>query len=179
MVVKLIIEGTADTKNGDLRKGFNKLLGKKLNSRMPRIIMGDGKSQAIDKFRNSDDSLLLCDLDGPENIRAKEIIAHELETESNSVFFMIQEMEAWFISQPEILEKFYHLNLKGKIPQKPAIEFANPAEQLQKWTHGVQKKGEYHKVKHGATLLEMLDADRLMRDFVDFKTLINKLVESQ
>jgi len=65
--------------------------------------------------------------------------------------------------------------LKGKIPQKPAVEFANPAEQLQKWTRGVQKKGEYHKVKHGATLLEMLDADRLMNDFVDFKRLADKL----
>lgn len=84
-------------------------------------------------------------------------------------------MEAWFISQPEILDKFYNQNLMAKIPQKPAAEFANPAEQLQKWTRGAHKKGEYHKVKHGAPLLEMLDADRLMRDFVDFRNLISLL----
>lgn len=50
MVTKLIVEGTTDTSNGDLRKGFNKLLSKKLSGKMPRIVMGDGKTQAINKF---------------------------------------------------------------------------------------------------------------------------------
>jgi len=48
----LIIEGTKDESNGILRQGFNKLLSQKLKGSMPRIIMGEGKTQAIKKFKN-------------------------------------------------------------------------------------------------------------------------------
>ena len=48
----LIIEGATDTRNGILRQGFHKLLVQKLEGKMPRIIMGEGKKQSIDKFLN-------------------------------------------------------------------------------------------------------------------------------
>ena len=177
MVERLIIEGTADTKNGNLREGFNKLLRKKLGRNMPRIVMGDGKSQAIDKFLNSNNSVLLCDLDGPDETREKDIQVHRFEEYRDSVYYMVQEMEAWFISQPDILESYYKTDLTKKIPKKHASEFENPDEKLQEWTRD-SKKGKYHKVKHGTALLEMLDADQLMKDFPDFKGLINILRES-
>ncbi|GAB1443930.1 hypothetical protein MASR2M39_27750 [Ignavibacteriales bacterium] len=72
-MVILFVEGTKDTSNGDLRKGFNKLLSKNLSGKMPRIVMGDGKKQAIDNSKNSNNSLLFCDLDGPEEKREKKI----------------------------------------------------------------------------------------------------------
>lgn len=86
-------------------------------------------------------------------------------------------MEAWFISQPDILDKFYNNDLSGKIPRKPASTFEHPDEKLEDWTKG-SRKGEYHKVKHGTILLEMLDADQLMEDFPDFKRLVNTLAVS-
>jgi len=177
MVERLIIEGTADTKNGNLREGFNKLLRKKLGRNMPRIVMGDGKSQAIDKFINCNDSLLLCDLDGPSEIREKDIQAHEFEGYRDRIFYMVQEMEAWFISQPDVLDTFYKSDITKKIPKKHASEFENPDEKLQEWTRD-SKKGKYHKVKHGTVLLEMLDTDKLMKDFPDFTGLVNTLSDS-
>ncbi|MCA0387163.1 MAG: DUF4276 family protein [Bacteroidetes bacterium] len=177
MVERLIIEGTADTKNGNLREGFNKLLRKKLGRNMPRIVMGDGKSQAIDKFLNSSNSVLLCDLDGPDETREKDIQMHRFEEYRDSIYYMVQEMEAWFISQPDILDKFYQADLTKKIPKKHASEFENPDEKLQEWTRD-SKKGKYHKVRHGTALLEMLDADKLTEDFPDFKGLIKALRES-
>lgn len=176
-MVILFVEGTKDTSNGDLRKGFNKLLSKKLSGKMPRIVMGDGKKQAIDKFQNSNNSLLLCDLDGPEEKRERDISEHSLYESQHRVYYMIQEMEAWFISQPDILDKFYSTDLTKKIPRKPATAFENPDEKLQDWTRETSK-GKYHKVRHGTILLEMLDADRLMNYFPDFKRLVTTLSES-
>lgn len=86
-------------------------------------------------------------------------------------------MEAWFISQPDILDKFHQADLTKKIPKKHASEFENPDEKLQEWTRD-SKKGKYHKVRHGTALLEMLDADKLTEDFPDFKGLIKALRES-
>lgn len=104
----LFIEGTTDTSNGNLREGFNKLLVKKLEGKMPTISMGDGKKQTIDKFKNSFNSNMLCDLDAPETKIADDLKENEISDYKDSVFFMIQEMEAWFISQPEILDHFYN-----------------------------------------------------------------------
>ena len=49
----LYIEGSADTDNGNLRRAFAMLLEKELANKMPRIIMGDGKNQTIDKFHST------------------------------------------------------------------------------------------------------------------------------
>ena len=63
----LFIEGTKDTANGNLREGFSKLIEQRAKLKMPTISMGEGKSQTIDKFVNSENSKLLCDLDADEN----------------------------------------------------------------------------------------------------------------
>ncbi|MCD4665211.1 MAG: DUF4276 family protein [Bacteroidales bacterium] len=110
----LIIEGTTDTRNGILRQGFHKLLEQKLKGKMPRIVMGDGKNQAIDKFLHSVNNKtphLLIDLDGPKSKRYEDIKKNNLSKNSDIVFYMIQEMEAWFLSQPEILDNYYHIKI--------------------------------------------------------------------
>jgi len=179
MVKRVIIEGTTDTTNGSLREGFSKLLRKKLDKRMPKITMGDGKSQSIDKFINCDDALLLCDLDGTENQREDDIKKQGLHIVRDKVYYMIQEMEAWFISQPDILDDFYGSKISSKIPKKHAKEFENPDEKLQDWTRDITKRGKYHKVRHGSELLQKLNADQLMKEFVDFKNLIEQLMEDK
>ena len=63
--------------------------------------MGGGKSQAIHKFKKAkekaDDCLLIIDLDAPSKERNRDLQEHGLKGESDRVFYMIQEMEAWFI----------------------------------------------------------------------------------
>jgi len=143
-MVILFVEGTKDTSNGDLRKGFNKLLSKKLSGKMPRIVMGDGKKQAIDKFQNSNNSLLLCDLDGPEEKRERDISEHSLYESQHRVYYMIQEMEAWFISQPDILDKFYSTDLTRKIPRKPQLLLKIP---MKNYKTGQEKPVKVNTIK--------------------------------
>jgi hypothetical protein len=173
----LIIEGAQDTRNGILRQGFNKLLSQKLEGKMPRIIMGEGKKQSIDIFLNSKTERiphLLIDLDGDESKKIKDLEDNNLASNSRVVYFMIQEMEAWFISQPMILDKYYCSKLSLKIPKKHPKEIPNPSDFLYQITK-MTKKGKYHKVKHAIDLLQQLNANQLMDDFEDFERLINTL----
>lgn len=110
--VVLYIEGTTSHDNGDLRKAFSKFLAKELNGRMPKIVMGDGKTQTIDKFyatplKDGESRFLLVDSD-------KQLPAVDERTEYTSfnkkrsnrlvdcttenTFFMVQEAEAWILS---------------------------------------------------------------------------------
>ncbi|NMH24902.1 DUF4276 family protein [Flavobacterium solisilvae] len=171
----LFIEGTKDTSNGNLREGFSKLIEQKAKLKMPTISMGDGKSQAVDKFLNSDGAKLLCDLDADEGHRENDLEKYNLIEKKDSVFYMIQEMESWFISQPDILDKFYGEPISTKLAKKQATLFSEPDKELQRLTKSNKKRGQYHKVNHGTLLLKMLDANKLYNEFSDFKKLIDSL----
>jgi len=170
----LYIEGTPDDTNGDLRQGFSSLLSQELEGNMPRIIMADGKSQAINKFKRpmpNHNPLLIVDLDNPKEYKLTALKEVELETRSKKVFFMVQEMEAWFISQPQILDSFYSHKVSSKIKRKPA-EYEDPSGHLKKWTKNHAKKERYNKVRHGVPLLKLLNLNDLMKQFEDVNALI-------
>ena len=171
---RLFIEGTRDTSNGDLREGFRKLLEKKVWGAMPRISMGDGKKQTIDKFLHSDHAKMLCDLDNPPEHVEADLREHGLLDCRDKVFYMIQEMEAWILSQPDVLDKFYCEEVSSRIPKKHSMLTAESDKELQNITRN-SRKGKYHKVRHGAQLLQMLDAGRLYDEFTDFKRLVDEL----
>ena len=64
---KLYIEGD---NNPDLRMAFSKLLEQELKNGMPKIVMGEGKSQTIQKFmtapkKENEERFLLVDSDAP------------------------------------------------------------------------------------------------------------------
>jgi len=144
---------------------------------MPRIVMGDGKHQAIKKFtpfKNVRYPRLLIDLDEKENIRFDDLKKNNLSNKSDLVFYMIQEMEAWFLSQPEILDDYYSGKISKKIPKGLASAISKPSDLLYKITKSSKKK-KYHKVVHAVDLLQKLDATKLMVDFEDFKRLIETL----
>jgi hypothetical protein len=173
----LYVEGSLDAGNGDLRQGFSCLLEKKLKGKMPRIVMGGGKKNAIDKFINSNDVrtfFLLVDLDKVESFRKNDIDDYGLESKEEFVFFMIQEMEAWFLSQLDILDSFCKSKISTKIPEKDPREIEKSDEFLQNLTKS-SKKRKYHKVKHGVELLKKLDPDILYEKFNAFKNMIDKL----
>ncbi len=97
----------------------------------------------------------------------------------DKVFYMIQEMESWFLSQPDILDKFYGLDnckksISDRIKKTKAAEIEHPDEELMRITK-TTRKGEYHKIKHAVELLKLLDANRLEIEFSDFKKLIERL----
>lgn len=180
----LFVEGEPNSPNGDLRHGLAKLLEQKLKGNLPKTIFGGGKTQTIRKFKtnklDAKQSLLLIDLDRPEgNIKA-DLADHGLLEYSENVFYMVQEMDSWFLSQPDVLDKFYGKDnnngklISQKLPKKKAIEIEHPDEKLQELTK-TTTRGKYHKIKHAVELLKLLDATKLENDFSEFKRLIEKL----
>ncbi len=146
----IFIEGEPNSPNGDPRQGFTKLLKQKLDGKLPRIILGGGKKQTIDKFLNNrleaDEFLLLIDLDNDESFRATDLIKHNLKPKSEDVFYMIQELEAWFLSQPDVLDKFYGLDRNGKtvsakMSGRNTPEIPNPKEELLRITQNSREGG--------------------------------------
>ena len=169
--VILFIEGTTDDTNGDLRQGFENLLKKELEGKMPTIKLGNGVTQTIRKFINTEGSnFLLIDLDG--SIDTKDERLRQFELPQPKTFFMVQAMEACFLSQTDILNDFYKKDLK--IPKKHASEISKPAIELKDLTSAIPRK-EYHKVRHAVALLSKLDVQKLKETFPDFRALIEAL----
>ena len=113
-------------------------------------------------------------IEGTRDTSNGDLRKHALSDSRDKVFYMIQEMEAWILSQPNVLDKFYCEALSKHIPKKHAVLIAEPDRELQNITRN-SRKGKYHKVRHGAQLLQMLDAERLYANFADFKRLIDEL----
>jgi hypothetical protein len=175
----LYIEGTTDDTNGDLRQGFSSLFSQKLEGKMPRIRMADGRSQAINKFKKplpNDNPLLIIDLDKKDSYKTTFFQEENLIEQSAKIFFMVQEMEAWFLSQPTILDAFYNHEIGSKIKRKPS-EIENPSDELIKLTKNIPKKEHYHKVRHGVELLKLLNLSNLMKEFDDVRNLIEFLIK--
>lgn len=169
----LIIEG----KPGQLRQGFISLFEKKLKGKMPKIIMGSNNTDTIDELsRKSQEPkkrFALIDLDAPKEKKQNRIIELKIpEKHQKSVYFMIQEMEAWFLSQPEILDAYFRMDISKKIPKKNPEDIEKPSQKLSEYT---DKK--YHKVNDAIKLLELLDVNKLEKSFSDFSLLIKALIE--
>jgi hypothetical protein len=181
----LFVEGEPNTPNGDLRQGLAKLLEKRLPGKLPRIILGGGKSQTIHKFLTNkllaSECLLLIDLDKPEVNIQDDLRENDLLQHTENAFYMVQEMEGWFLSQPDVLDKFYGKDQNGKLiseklSKKRAAEVNEPDRELQRVTNNLQKPcGEYHKIKHAVELLKLLDVSKLVNDFSEFRRLIERL----
>jgi hypothetical protein len=161
------------------RKAFRKLFSEAAQMELNiDIKMCGSKSETIKKFladKSSSRKIILIDLDSPEETRERELNTLQLTISKNIVFFMIQQMEAWILSQPEILNSFYDTTKFDFLANKNPKNIQNPADEI----HKISKyttKGDYHKVKHGIHLLTRLDAKKLEEKFPeDFKRMIDLL----
>lgn len=179
----IYIEGESDTDNGSLREAFSRLLEQELHGNMPRVIMGDGKNQAIDKFHSTpikpnEERFLLFDSD--EAAPNKRIICdafnatkpnRKIDATEDNTFLMIQEVEAWILSQPNVLQK---LGIKIKASSYPNVEEVNkPSEELGKLYKKVGKT--YTKVKEFVKVFPLLDSATLRKSCPEYNNLINAL----
>ena len=181
----IYIEGTSETDNGSLRNAFSALFEKELKGGMPHVIMGDGKEQTIEKFLSKplvadEHRYLLIDSDQPLLDDTKQKILKEIrdrkvnkkiEPTENNVFFMVQEVEAWILSQPNVLKL---VGIKtDSVPQCHAGSISKPSNVL---SDVYRKSGkQYHKVRDFVRVFTLLDTQQLKKDFEEFRLFIETL----
>lgn len=177
-----------------LRESLNKFFSRLLNRDdiSVRVDVGAGYRNAAKMFvKNSKDHYLYVDSDDADtskwfvkldNLNPSKAIVIPSD-EKDKVFFMIQEMEAWFLKQPESLDRWGAE--QGYIRQKQGIEIAADSqiagkniESLskpsrivgvvvqsffeRKLPNGKTKKLKYGKLKSAPAILDQLDEQALV-----------------
>lgn len=138
--------------------------------------------------------ILLVDLDGPKSSKT-ERVQNNYPTDPSKVFFMIQEMEAWILSQPEKIEDYAKTiqliftrtesignnplikNIHPEAIQKPGDRLNTIFRQhfsSEKMRKGKIKQGpkNYIKSKDGPALIGLLDLTHLVEVFDEVQRLI-------
>lgn len=137
----------------------------------------------------------LIDLDAPKEKR-KERLSYYESSDVTKIFFMIQEMEAWILSQVDKIEEFgknehlerkkpdEHIAANPLIKNKHPEDIENPADKLNtilrqyfhenKIRRGTSKKSvkSYSKAKDAPKLIGLLELQRLMLCFDDANRLV-------
>lgn len=130
-------------------------------------------------------------MDGAKTTKGQRLGELEMNEFAGRVFFMVQEMEAWILSQPGVIVKCYQ---NRYIREKPNINFEqaeyelflvhpeeiiNPAGKLRvllgryysEMKVNLKKKKKYGKLKDAPLLIENLDICKLIETFEDMKSL--------
>jgi hypothetical protein len=217
VAVHIFIEGIATNDSSEVntidrsvefRRAFHKLLSQSIeNERIELSIepatgwKAAAKTYIRHKQKGDKNYCLLIDLDGNikhKSTRLKEElvgISQKLADFPNEVFFMVQEMEAWVLSQPDIIETYadnkgYRRKLLIGVGahhflRAHPIEISKPSEKLKTifreyFEEQVERKGrikikavEYHKTKIAPDLIKILDFQKLTETFEDAKNLQN------
>jgi len=186
-----------------LREGFNKLLRQIFSEEAYNLEIkpSGGYKSAAKRFKelraDEKETVLLIDLDAPKTEKPKKLEELDLVDCIKEVFFMVQEMEAWILSQPDKIEQFAQEEqfiikneeksvadnnlIKGKNIEdikKPSGRLNTIFEQhfqVIKQRRGKipkTKKRGYGKLKDAPSLLELLDLSILRNSFEDVENLI-------
>lgn len=201
VTVKVFFEGGADPRSNPsadtfdstnrLRESFNKLLNSGFESEQVKIIAEPAYSiRSLVKIRDGN-SVFLMDLDGSKNKREQRIKDNQITDIQDFVFFMIQRMESWILSQPEVIEEVFKkykakvdfVKDDSQIQSKHPETILNPEFVLgvifQRYFSiikaGKTKKLKYGKLKHSPDLIEKLDLQKLRNTFEDVERMILKI----
>ena len=185
--IRIYIEGDTKQKGKfntiSLREGFNhfftELIEKaKAKNIILRLIMCGSKYETFKDFLNAAKSyqdsfvMFLLDSDAPLEeaetpktfLQKQNPLWHLYEAEENQCHLMIQVMESWFFADKEKLAEFYgqgfNLNSLAKNVNVEKITKADVESGLANATRNTQK-GEYHKTRHGAKILELIDTQKV------------------
>jgi len=191
--------------NVPLREGFSKLLMsglKKKNFKLNIDLRGPNNQTVKDFKNNPADILILLDLDAPGTERENKLVEFGLDNTSDKVFFMVQAMEAWVLSQPNILEKYItetypksgrkrlddNIEDDDILKNKQAQDIEKPDGKLHTLLgryfyyekNNEKKKPKYKsKITDGAAMLELLNINELSNQFIDVKNLLNRIENSK
>jgi hypothetical protein len=193
----------------NLRESFKKLFRPVIDEEKFRFIpqLGAGKNSTAKLFKLSLDkphALFLRDLDSNplqrEACIAQICIYLEIADTvlQDKIFFMVQEMEAWILSQPDIIPEAIEKTFSGiktnvdfqqaytKLLRGKSISLVSHPNMilrtLLKQTFVIvkskkTKKLEYGKLRHSPSLIELLSIEKLIDDFEDVRALVNRMLE--
>ncbi len=189
------IESQTIMNSEKLRESFYKLITQVVEPKFfnLEIEMGAGEKNASKVFKKSIQKnycSLLIDLDGSIEKKEERLVELELEEYSDFVFFMIQQMEAWILSQPASIEKGMSFFEREKVEKQLAddpifrqvpIEIENPADKLNTILsryysyekRNKKRKKKYGKLKDASLFIENIDIQKLMDAFEDVKNLFD------
>lgn len=181
--IKLFVEGGGHNNHAlrtQCRRAFVKLLQKAgFQGRMPRIIACGNRRAAFDQFRTTLEgpdpvsAVLLVDSESYANqgspwdhvaTREDDKWAKPLGAEDEQLHFMVQCMEAWFMADPEALEKYFGHGFRPKaLPQNPQIEAITKSDLLSKLESAskASSKGRYGKGRHSFDILAALEPEKI------------------
>lgn len=184
-----------------LREGFHKLFTQALDPTQFQleIEMQAGRNQAARFFRENaikteKSPFLLIDLEAPPQKREHQLTNLELDSETfrGRVFFMVQAMEAWILSQPDVIASYFsdlRKTDKERIAEDDILTRYDHPEKIdqpkrrlndllgryfQEIKKGKTKKKKYKGLKDGPELIQQLNLDRLREVFDD----VNRLLEA-
>lgn len=99
-------------------------------------------------------NVLLVDSEDPQEFQLRK---RSLEgCDPDSIFWMVQVMESWFLADVDALKALFGGNPTKGDPKVEQIPKEDVFDRLKKAAHG-----EYHKVKHGKKLLELVDPTKV------------------
>jgi Domain of unknown function (DUF4276) len=201
VVVKVFFEGGANPKSNPnaatvdntsrLRESFNKLLNAAFEEEKVRIQAEPTYSITNTVKIREPNSLLLIDLDGSKDKKSQRLDDNKLTDIQAFVFFMVQRMEGWILSQPEVIEEVFKkdkvkddlIKDDSQIQNKHPETILNPDFVLDKilQRYFIVKKGnkekklKYGELKHSPDLIEKLDFQKLRDTFEDVEALVQKI----
>ncbi len=184
------------------RENFHKLFSQQLSSETFNLIIQpfgtitQSRKMLEHIEKQGINGVLLIDLDAPKEQRLERLNQYE-PFDTSKIFFMIQEMEAWILSQVDKIEEFarneglIRKRVNEDIQSNPLIKnihpeaISKPDEKLDtifrqyfdivkiRGNKESRKGKRYSKTKDGAKLIGLLELKFLMRDFDEAQRLVD------
>lgn len=181
--IRVYVEGGGNnsTSRRRIRAGFSSFLDplRKL-ARQKRldwnVIVCGPRSEAFESFKLAVRShpeafnVLLVDSEAPvsrspwEHLQRQQGWTKPESARESQGHLMVQAVEAWIVADPEALAEFYGQGfLRNALPGTDDVEAIPKDRLLSSLNHATRgtQKGPYHKIDHGAALLERIDPDRV------------------
>ena len=112
-------------------------------------------------------NVLLLDSDAPHNGSHADLCrGKDIDPAHGSVFWMVEVMEAWFLTDIESLNQYYGAGFKkDALRGSPEVERISKTDVLARLKRATQatKPGEYHKTKHAPDLLATINPGLVRR----------------
>jgi hypothetical protein len=166
--IRIFFEGSPKLKPG-LHVFLSELvLACRERRREIRFVDGGSQSNTIADFKTAlkanqaDICVLLIDSDGPDSGDGFVSICRRRHLPPDLVFWMVQVMESWFLSDPVKMAEFYGQGFRRNLLKEWVSVESVPVSEVMSILRDATRKaknGKYHKTKHPPELLKLIRPD--------------------